>query len=61
MYMATVSRRRMEAPMFHDQITTLIATLLGPLLLFNAVGLARFASSTVRSIAGSAVRAAKLG
>ena len=47
--------------MFHDQITTLIATLLGPLLLFNAVSLARLASSTLRSIAGSAVRAAKLG
>ncbi|HLH87410.1 MAG TPA: hypothetical protein VKX28_03050 [Xanthobacteraceae bacterium] len=45
--------------MFHDQITTLVATLLGPLLLINAVGLARLASSSVRSLAGSAMRAGR--
>jgi hypothetical protein len=51
----------LEAPMFNDQITTLIVALLGPLLLFNAVGLARLASSSIRSIAGTAVRAVRLG
>ena len=48
-----------EAPMFQDQMITLVATLLVPLLLISAIEIARGASATVRSIAGSALRASR--
>jgi hypothetical protein len=40
--------------MFHDQMITLFETIVGPLLLINSIGLARAASSIVRSLAASA-------
>ena len=42
--------------MFHDQMITLFETIVGPLLLINSIGLARAASSIVRSLAASAIR-----
>jgi hypothetical protein len=45
--------------MFQDQMMTLVATLLVPLLLISSIEIARGASATVRSIAGSAVRASR--
>ncbi|HEY4922558.1 MAG TPA: hypothetical protein VII40_20830 [Xanthobacteraceae bacterium] len=42
--------------MFDDQMITLFETIVGPLLLINSIGLARAASSIVRSLAASAVR-----
>jgi hypothetical protein len=41
----------------HDQMITLLEAVVGPLLLINSVGLARAASSIVRSLAASAIRA----
>jgi hypothetical protein len=45
--------------MFQDQIMTLVATLLVPLLLISSIEIARATSATVRSIAGSAARASR--
>jgi hypothetical protein len=45
--------------MFQDQMMTLVVTLLVPLLLISSIEIARGASATVRSIAGSAVRAGR--
>ena len=48
-----------EASMFQDQMMTLVATLLVPMLLIGSIDIARVASATVRSIAGSALRASR--
>jgi hypothetical protein len=45
--------------MFQDQMMTLVATLLVPLLLIGSIDIARVASATVRAIVGSAVRAGR--
>ena len=45
--------------MFQDQMMTLVATLLVPLLLISSIEIARGASATVRLIAGSALRAGR--
>jgi hypothetical protein len=45
--------------MFQDQMMTLVATLLVPLLLISSIEIARGASATLRSIAGSALRGSR--
>jgi hypothetical protein len=45
--------------MFRDQMMTLVATILVPLLLISSIEIARGASATIRSIAGSALRASR--
>ena len=45
--------------MFQDQMMTLVATLLAPLLLISSIEIARGASATVRLIAGSALRGSR--
>ena len=46
-----------EASMFQDQMMTLVATILVPLLLISSIEIARGASATARSIAGGALHA----
>ena len=45
--------------MFQDQMMTLVATLLVPLLLISSIEIARATSATVRLIAGGALRASR--
>jgi len=42
--------------MLHDQMITLLATIVGPLLLINSVGIAKAAYVTARSLARGAAR-----
>jgi hypothetical protein len=48
-------------PAMHDQMITLLEAVVGPLLLINSVGLARAASSIVRSLAANAIRVGQSG
>ena len=45
--------------MFQDQMMTLVATLLVPLLLISSIEIARATSATFRSIAASALRGSR--